>query len=295
MKLYIVPDTGVHITQNVSEYYEMDYNNFIDIIFGSITNNISIVDDKEQSDLLVCGIQTLPETILDKKTMLVCVENCSAKGRTHYKHFNLYGHYNDKRISIHIYNDITKLIVNDDYIAIPFIYLYVDQFIRLQNTLSIPKVPFSEKKFCLFTSRNSLNDNKMRAIQELVKYGDVDSISNYPEITNKSCYHSKELLNVYSQYKFVMCFENSHNDGYITEKIFNVFLAGSIPIYDGPSDISKYINTAATLLFEDSNVFKKIKLINSNKIVYENVLNKPKISNNYDNENWSQHLLKFLG
>jgi hypothetical protein len=123
-----------------------------------------------------------------------------------YKHFNLYGHYNDKRISIHIYNDITKLIVNDDYIAIPFIYLYVDQFIRLQNTLSIPKVPFSEKKFCLFTSRNSLNDNKMKAIQELVKYGDVDSISNYPEITNKSCYHSKELLNVYSQYKFVMCF-----------------------------------------------------------------------------------------
>lgn len=294
MKLYIVPDTGVHITKDVSEYYEMDYNNFIDLVFGNTSNNISFVDDKKNADLLICGIQTSSSTVLNKKTMLVCVENCSAKGRYHYKHFNLYQHYNDDRITIYIYNDITKLIVNDNYLAIPFIYLYIDQFVRLQNTLNVPKVPFSEKKFCLFTSRNFFNDNKAKIIDQITMYGDVDSIQDYPEIKGKSCYHSQELLNLYSQYKFVICFENSNNEGYITEKIFNVFLAGSIPIYNGSPDIGNYLNTDSMLLFEDDKFLKKLNLIKSDKIIYEHIVNKPKISKNYNNENWSTHLSKYL-
>ena len=40
-----------------------------------------------------------------------------------------------------------------------------------------------------------------------------------------------------------MFIENSHNEGpYITEKIFNVFLSQSIPIYDGEPKINEYIN-----------------------------------------------------
>lgn len=294
MNLFIVPDTGVHVSENVSEYYQMDYNNFIDLIFCNSFNNISFVNDKKKADLLICGIQTLSSTVLDKKTMLVCVENCSAKGRNHYKHFNLYEHFNDDRIKIYIYNDITNLIVNENYLAIPFIYLYIDQFLILQNTLHIPKVPFSEKKFCLFTSRNLLNDNKIKAIEKIRKEGDIDSIKNYPEISGKSCYHSQEILKLYSQYKFIICFENSHSDGYITEKIFNVFLAGSIPIYDGSPDVSKYINKDSILLFDEYKFSKKLNLINSNKSVYDNIVNKPKISKDYNNENWAMHLSKFL-
>lgn len=295
MKLYIVPNTGVPVKQNVSEYFEMDYTNFIDLVFGSIDDDFSIIDERREADLLICGIQTLPDTILDKKTMLVCVENCSAKGgRPWYKHFKLYEHFNDSRICIYIYNDLTKLIVTSNYLAIPFIYLYIDQFLRLQQTLQIPKVPFSNKKFCLFTSRNLLNDNKLKVLQELEKYGEINTIDQFPELKGKTCYHSKELLNLYSQYKFIVCFENSHTDGYITEKLFNVFLSGSIPIYNGAPDVGKYINVDAMIRFDDTQFLKKVLLLNSNETLYQLTVNRPKISKSYDNENWSHYLSKFL-
>lgn len=44
-----------------------------------------------------------------------------------------------------------------------------------------------------------------------------------------------------SQYIFALCFENLKMDGYITEKIFDCFYAGTIPIYWGGADIEKWI------------------------------------------------------
>jgi alpha(1,3/1,4) fucosyltransferase len=42
-------------------------------------------------------------------------------------------------------------------------------------------------------------------------------------------------------YTFAICFENCVYPGYITEKIFDCFLAGCIPIYYGAPDISDFI------------------------------------------------------
>lgn len=48
-------------------------------------------------------------------------------------------------------------------------------------------------------------------------------------------------LQTMSQYKFSLCFENLKMDGYITEKIFDCFYSGTVPIYWGGSDIEKWI------------------------------------------------------
>lgn len=49
-------------------------------------------------------------------------------------------------------------------------------------------------------------------------------------------------IEVLSKYKFSICFENFSNArGYITEKIFDSFYAGCVPIYWGAPDISDYI------------------------------------------------------
>lgn len=44
-----------------------------------------------------------------------------------------------------------------------------------------------------------------------------------------------------SQFKFNICFENCAFPGYVTEKIFDSFLSGSIPIYYGAPDILDFI------------------------------------------------------
>lgn len=62
---------------------------------------------------------------------------------------------------------------------------------------------------------------------------------------------------IYIKYKFAICYENAMNvNGYITEKIFDCFFGGCVPIYLGAPDILKYIpeNT-----FIDKNKFKTYK------------------------------------
>lgn len=68
--------------------------------------------------------------------------------------------------------------------------------------------------------------------------------------------HRKTLMSIYkgaceskydvlSQYKFSLCFENMAMEGYITEKIFDCFYAGTIPLYLGAKDILALIPPGA--------------------------------------------------
>jgi alpha(1,3/1,4) fucosyltransferase len=64
---------------------------------------------------------------------------------------------------------------------------------------------------------------------------------------------SKEL--VIRNYRFALCFENMSNvRGYITEKIFDCFSAGVVPIYYGATNISDYIPKST---FIDYRLFNK--------------------------------------
>lgn len=46
---------------------------------------------------------------------------------------------------------------------------------------------------------------------------------------------------VLSRYRFSLCFENMAMQGYVTEKIFDCFYAGTIPLYLGATDIQELI------------------------------------------------------
>jgi alpha(1,3/1,4) fucosyltransferase len=48
-------------------------------------------------------------------------------------------------------------------------------------------------------------------------------------------------LEALSSYTFSICFENVKLNGWITEKIFDCFAAGNIPVYWGALDIEKYV------------------------------------------------------
>ena len=294
--IYIIPQTGIQVVPEVKQYFEITQDMLKHMLFNDISNSIKFTTNMNEATINLCGIQTESTTIISnsKPTILLCVENCSV-GRQHYKHFNQFGHFNDSRISIYIYNDISQLIKTDKYIAIPFIYIYIDNFIRLQKELQIKEIPFEKKKFCLFTSRNLLNSNKQLILNELSKLGKIDHISQYTEIENSTCYHDPKMLEIYNKYKFIICFENSKTDGYITEKIFNVFLSKSIPIYDGAPNINKFISQPSFIEFEHSQRFiKKIEMLLKNKKLYEHIINSNKISQQFNNENWNNILRNII-
>lgn len=56
--------------------------------------------------------------------------------------------------------------------------------------------------------------------------------------------HGSHITNreLFANFKFVIAFENKQIQGYVTEKLVNPFLAGSIPIYFGAPDVNKHFN-----------------------------------------------------
>lgn len=69
------------------------------------------------------------------------------------------------------------------------------------------------------------------------------------------CESKYEIL---SQYSFSLCFENMKMQGYVTEKIFDCFYAGTIPIYLGASDIDELIPRSAYI---DCRQFQSLNIL----------------------------------
>jgi hypothetical protein len=67
-------------------------------------------------------------------------------------------------------------------------------------------------------------------------------------------------LEVLAGYDFALCFENLKMNGYITEKIFDCFYSGTIPIYRGGDDILRWIPASCFIdlrNFRDSEILAK--------------------------------------
>ena len=122
----------------------------------------------------------------------------------------------------------------------------------------------------------------------------VDLITDFKDtLGDKSCVHGYDLIRFMNQYKFIICFENSNTAGYMTEKIFNVFHARSIPIYNGAPDIDTYINPQSYLKY-DPFLKSKVELLNQNKKLYDHIVQTNKISREIDTEIMNNYLDKYL-
>lgn len=101
---------------------------------------------------------------------------------------------------------------------------------------------------------------------------------NFPSYIG-SVKRKKEIL---EKYKFAICFENARDiPGYITEKIFDCFFAGCIPIYWGANNISTHIPEEC---FIDKRKFTSYELL------YEYIKYMP----HYEYENYLNNIEKFL-
>jgi hypothetical protein len=114
-------------------------------------------------------------------------------------------------------------------------------------------IPFNKRKLCcmvvgkktsdhlkeLYSYRKKIIDfysNKKRGFFDL--YGKYWSLDDSIDFKGAPPDKGKVL----SQYRFSYCFENTKDlPGYITEKIFDCFQAGTIPIYYGANNIIDYI------------------------------------------------------
>lgn len=110
------------------------------------------------------------------------------------------------------------------------------------------------------THPNELYTKRREVIEYFEKHRELDfslygfgweqrNYYNYKGTTDRK-------IETLSKFKFCFCFENIKNcSGYITEKIFDCFFAGCIPIYLGAKNVTDYIDKN---LFVDMRCYKTI-------------------------------------
>ena len=60
-----------------------------------------------------------------------------------------------------------------------------------------------------------------------------------------------DTVDIYKDYKFGFAMENKNEDGYITEKIMNVYIGGAIPLYWGTSKVKTIFNPKSFVYLND--------------------------------------------
>ena len=97
--------------------------------------------------------------------------------------------------------------------------------------------------------------------------------------------YNDNIIEFLNHCKFTICAENYDTSYYVTEKLFEAFLGGCIPIYAGANSKPEpgIINLNSVLLWEMDNkdnneaIIKKVCELNGNKKLYAEFLSQPKL------------------
>ena len=152
------------------------------------------------------------------------------------------------------------------------------------------------KKFCAAVISNNIITDYFRLefIEELNKYKNIDMGGSYKNNVG----YIKNKIKFLSSYKFSIAMENTEGNGYLSEKIIESFMSGTIPIYYGDYMVDEYINTKSFILIRDKNdMFKKIdyiKKIDNNDELYEKILKENIFIDNYFKEKIENERIEFL-
>lgn len=112
---------------------------------------------------------------------------------------------------------------------------------------------FTEKKFCVLIAGNKTSNIKGELYSERIKairYFEENHLNEfdlYGRGWNSSKYKSykgeiENKLDILSNYKFSICYENVKDiKGIISEKIFDCFVSGCVPVFWGAENIVDYV------------------------------------------------------
>jgi hypothetical protein len=168
----------------------------------------------------------------------------------------------------------------NSYLIFPYMSFYMNYYnINTSDFILRRKYETPQSKFCLFSVTNGTAQDRIKFYNELAKYKNVDSCGKF---MNNLAYNppenfeSKEYHDFISQYKFMICFENTSIKNYLTEKLINAYKSGTIPIYWGCTNLEDYVNMDAILYlkpgYTDDDVkalIKEIEILDNDPELYK--------------------------
>jgi len=182
----------------------------------------------------------------------------------------------------YVYKNLPRLkkVYNQIYLTIQ-----IEEFnyFHMPQTFNAPVEPFFSNKdrggIVMMNSnkrplkfKNELYGERLKAIKYFSEHGGIDLYGafwdrlifspytlykKYVKASYKGFVDNK--LQAMSKYKFAICFENEIAQGWITEKIFDCFLVGTVPVYYGATNITDYIPANCFIDFRDFKDYDALK------------------------------------
>jgi hypothetical protein len=132
-------------------------------------------------------------------------------------------------------------------------------------------------KFCSFVVKNGSCQKRNNFFHRLNEYKRVDSagplFNNVGYVLPRGDDSISSKMNFLNNYKFNLCFENSSYPGYTTEKLYEAYMFGTVPIYWGSTTIECDFNPKAFLNWhdyqDDDAFFEAIVKVDQSPELYE--------------------------
>ena len=267
---------------------------FVDMWFKNIHNNRFInkfsnefkfdikIDDKNPDYVIYSIFGKKHEKYKEAKKVFICWEPINI--------------YHDKRIKKCDYSVTYYLnLKNKKHFYFPPVMEkagFHTDFIDLVNTPPIIK----KKKFCCFVvSTDKATPDRKNFFKKLCEYKKVDSFGKVlkncdVKIPGRSAQHKwgTEYFNIIGEYKFMITFENILENGVSTEKIYNAFMANTVPIFWGNKSIYQIFNKGSFINAHDFETMDKlieyVKEVDNDEGLYNQILNNKKFI--YDDPNY---------
>lgn len=154
-----------------------------------------------------------------------------------------------------------------------------------------------DRKFCNFIYSNGSSGEgsilRQEFCKKLMEYKHVDCpgkiLNNMStdDLAPRNGNWAESKINFLKKYKFTIAFENSSSNGYTTEKLYQPFLAFSIPIYWGNPLVTKDFNPKAFINCNDYDndfdaIIERIKEIDNNPDLYLAMLRESPMQKDFD-------------
>ena len=140
------------------------------------------------------------------------------------------------------------------------------------------------KRFCSFVVSNGGPQERKYFFNRLSAFKTVDSCGRFCNNWGRAIPDpdSAEYLQFLSNFRFMLAFENKRVDNYMTEKIINAYVGGSIPIYWGCPQATELLNPEAFLMLDEEasvegfeRLFEKVVALENDKEAYKRMFEQP--------------------
>ncbi len=122
---------------------------------------------------------------------------------------------------------------------VPMLYFHTEQIAQLVNT---PKEKTKSAPAVYFASHNLARNNRYELVGELMQHMQVDSYGKSQNNCTVEIDTGRQTkLDTIGSYQFYLAFENSCCIDYVSEKMFDGLIAGTVPVYLGAPNIDQYL------------------------------------------------------